>query len=182
MADVDLYGATVLPSPRFTCNPEDLILRAWESDIVRAARVRARKRGHDHYAADEWAQAARLRVWRQVRKSGSEPGIGLMRKLIAYGVRTPLDSDVVLEAAIDIDETDVVDSSQQRPDEFAVDEVRQWLRTLPVPLQRVYQLLFVNEYSQREAAAILGVSQPRIAQLHRALIERGNRDLQQLAA
>lgn len=181
MADVDLYGAGDDSTRPSTCNHEDLDLRTWDRDIVRAARFRARNRGHDEDVADELAQVARLRVWGVLRKGGAAPGANYMRKVIANAVRTPLASDAALELSSEIDEVDAVDLSLLQSDPLAVDGVRNWLTTLPVQLQRVYHLLFVKEYSQREAALVLGISQPRVAQLHRALLERGSRDLRQLA-
>lgn len=181
MADVDLYGAGDDPSRRLARNHEDQFLRSWERDIVRAARFRALNRGHDEDTADELAQAARLRVWGALRKTETVPSVNYLRKVIANAVRTPLASDLALEAASEIEDGDIVDVHLEQSDPLAVDAVRAWVATLPAQLQRVYRLLFVEEYSQREAALILGVSQPRVAQLHRALLVRGSCDLQQLA-
>lgn len=182
MADVDLCGVGDDPARPAEPNYEDQVLQAWERDIVRAARFRARNRGLDESAADEFAQAARLRVWGTLRKSRTAPSTPYLRTVIANAIRTPLSSDPALAAASEIVDTDSVDTSLQQSDPLAVDAVRVWLRTLPVPLQRVYHLLFVKGYSQREAALMLRVSQPRIAQLHRDLLERGNQALHQLAA
>lgn len=182
MADVDLYGVGDDPSRRLARIHEDQFLHSWERDIVRAARFRALNRGHDEDIADEFAQAARLRVWGALRKTGTAPSIHYLRKVIANAVRTPLSRDLALEAANEIEEGDMVDVRLEQSDPLVVDAVRAWVATLPAQLQRVYRLLFVEEYSQREAALILGVSQPRVAQLHRALLVRGNCDLRQLAA
>jgi len=182
MADIDLYGVGDDPSQHTACKFEDQALHTWERDIVRAARFHARYRGCDEDTADELAQAARMRVWGALRKGSAALGSHYIRKVIANAVRTPLAGDPVLAVASEIDEADAVDTSLQKSDPLAVDAVRAWLKTLPLRLQRVYQLLFVKEYSQREAALVLGVSQPRIAQLHRALLERGSRDLRQFTA
>jgi len=182
MADVDLYGVGEDPARPAEPNHEDQILHTWERDIVRAAKFRARNRGLDQNTADEFAQAARLRVWGALRKFGEAPSPAYLRKVIANAVRTPLSSDPALADAREIDESDFIDTFLLQSDPLMIDVVQAWLRTLPPPLQRVYHLLFVKEYSQREAALILRVSQPRIAQLHRALLERGNQDLHQFAA
>ena len=65
-----------------------------------------------------------------------------------------------------------------RPDdEAAVTEVRQrvraWLLELPPRLQEVFRLLYEEGLTQREAAWRLGVSQPRVAAVHRQLITKG---------
>lgn len=184
MADVDLYGVDNGAPRHPACNPETQILHTSERDILRAARARARNWRNPEDTADELAQAARLRVWDLVRKTGTVPGVAYLRKVIANAVRTPLAGDPVLEAASDIDSDDseAIDGRLEQSDPLADDAVRAWIDTLPPPLQRVYHLLFVKECSQREAATILGVSQPRIAQMHRTLLERGRRDLRQLAA
>jgi RNA polymerase sigma factor (sigma-70 family) len=182
MADVDLYDVADNLRREPARNHEDQILHAWERDIVRAARFRARNRGHDEDTEDEFAQAARLRVWHALRKTVAVPGSHYLRKVIANTVRTPLASDRALAAASEIDESAAIDTCLQQSDHLAIDAVRSWINTLPAQLQRVYQLLFVEESTQHEAALVLGVSQPRVAQLHRALLERGSRDLRQLAA
>lgn len=182
MADVDLYGVGDDPARPAKSFCEDQVLRTWERDIVRAAQFRARNRGLDENTADEFAQAARLRVWGTFRKFGMAPSPAYLRKVIANAVRTPLSSDPTLAGASEIGESDFVDTSLQQSDPLVIDGVHAWLRTLPLPLQRVYHLLFVKEYSQREAALILRVSQPRVAQWHRALLERGRQDLHPFAA
>lgn len=60
--------------------------------------------------------------------------------------------------------------------------VRDWLCSLPRILQKVFVVLYRWRLPQRQAAARLGLSQPRISQLHRMLLERGRRDLVGLEA
>lgn len=182
MADVDRTGVGDEAWRHPACNHEADVIHAWERDIVRAARFRARNRGNPEATADELAQAARLRLWGVLRKPEAVPSTHYLRKVIANAVRTPLARDLALDAASEIEEADAVDVCLEQSDPLAVDAVRDWLVTLPAPMQRVYRLLFVEGYSQREAALILGVSQPRIAHLHRALIGRGQTDLSRLAA
>ena len=55
--------------------------------------------------------------------------------------------------------------------------VREWISGLPRILIKVFVLLYRFGLTQREAAARLRVSQPRICQLHTTLIEHGQRDL-----
>ncbi len=60
--------------------------------------------------------------------------------------------------------------------------VNQWVRAQSAKLQAMYDLLYVHGYTQREAAATMGVTQARVAQLHRALLMRGRIELGDLVA
>jgi RNA polymerase sigma factor (sigma-70 family) len=68
------------------------------------------------------------------------------------------------------------------PDFLDIFAVRRWVRQLPDSLRRVYEALYVDAVTQREAAIQLGVSQPRIAQFHRQLLQRAKQELGYLAA
>lgn len=61
------------------------------------------------------------------------------------------------------------------PSTPAVDHlaITEWLAALPTPLRRVHQALYQLGHTQREAACLLGISQPRVAVLHRKLIDQG---------
>ena len=60
--------------------------------------------------------------------------------------------------------------------------VAKWIGSLPSRLRAVFELLYRFGYTQREACSALGLSQPRITQLHQELLERGRLDLPALAA
>ena len=68
------------------------------------------------------------------------------------------------------------------PDFLEILAVQRWVSQLPDGLRRVYEALYVNEVTQREAAIQIGVSQPRIAELHRLLLQRAKQELVHLAA
>lgn len=51
--------------------------------------------------------------------------------------------------------------------------ITEWLAGLPVTLRRVHEAVYQLGHTQREAACFLGISQPRVAVLHRQLIEQG---------
>ena len=70
----------------------------------------------------------------------------------------------------------------QAPDVARKLSVSMWLSTLPARLRIVFDVLYVRGYTQREASTALNISQPRIAQLHRELLERGRMELSTLAA
>jgi RNA polymerase sigma factor (sigma-70 family) len=48
-------------------------------------------------------------------------------------------------------------------------EVARALQNIPARLRDVYRTLYEEGMSQKEAAGVLGISQPRVAQLHRRL-------------
>ena len=49
--------------------------------------------------------------------------------------------------------------------------IREWLAELGEPHRTIFELLYVERMNQREAAKHLGRSQPRVAQLHRSLLD-----------
>jgi RNA polymerase sigma factor (sigma-70 family) len=62
-------------------------------------------------------------------------------------------------------------------DDESLISVRQWLADLGEPHATMFRLLYVECLSQREAAAELGVTQPRVAQRHRSLLEEARASL-----
>jgi|GEM_PF-2078355 len=67
-------------------------------------------------------------------------------------------------------------------DIMAVTKIRKWLEKLPGNLRAIYEALYVAGLSQREVAANLKISQPRVAQLHQQLLAQGKQDLASLIA
>lgn len=57
-------------------------------------------------------------------------------------------------------------------DSIGVRWVRRWLSAEPAPLREIFHLLYDRGLNQRQAAKKLGVSQPRVAALHRKLLGR----------
>ncbi len=55
--------------------------------------------------------------------------------------------------------------------------VRRWVGQLPEHMRWIYSCIYVHGLSQREAARLLGLSQPRVAELNRLLIQRGRAEL-----
>jgi len=68
------------------------------------------------------------------------------------------------------------------PDLLDIVAVRRWVSQLPESFRRVYKALYVDELTQRKAAIQMGVSQPRIAELHRLMLQRAKQELGRLAA
>jgi RNA polymerase sporulation-specific sigma factor len=51
-----------------------------------------------------------------------------------------------------------------------IDSIKEWVRELPEPHASIFRLLYVEGLKQRSAAEEIGVSQPRVAQLHKAFL------------
>jgi DNA-directed RNA polymerase specialized sigma24 family protein len=55
--------------------------------------------------------------------------------------------------------------------------VRRWITRLPGSLRRIFDFIYVLGFTHRETAASMGLSQPRVAELHQQLIQRGRAEL-----
>lgn len=175
------------PTLTFTASQSDIesLVRSWNEDIVRAARTFvARDRSLSDEAAEECAQAARLALARIAHRA-DEVGAFYLRRVIQnavrdaarrerriYGRSSPLDKTSINVAA------EVGDEGR----DDAIARVGEWAVNLPGRLKQIYDLLYLRGWSQRATAAAMGVSQPRVAQLHRELLTRGRTELKTLAA
>jgi DNA-directed RNA polymerase specialized sigma24 family protein len=95
--------------------------------------------------------------------------------------------NLVFVPILPIDEVlaEKLEDNGPRPDDndpWIRDTIARWVNGLPKSLQKLYELIYVKECTQREAASLMRVSQPRIAQLHRQLLQRGRQELAHLAA
>jgi DNA-directed RNA polymerase specialized sigma subunit len=77
---------------------------------------------------------------------------------------------------------DDLEAPAAQTQEVATGAVETWITHLPLRLRDIYQHLYADERSQREAAHLMRLSQPRVAQLHRQLLKRGREELAHLAA
>jgi RNA polymerase sigma factor (sigma-70 family) len=80
------------------------------------------------------------------------------------------DQQDVLSAVPD---TESPDPAQMAERLESIQQVRAMLAELPPSLNRLFKLLYVEDLTQREASERLGISQARVAQLHRDLLNRG---------
>jgi RNA polymerase sigma factor (sigma-70 family) len=153
----------------------------WDADIRRAALAAARG---DSVDADDLAQEVRMRITAAIRTLPGAP-TPYIRKVIsntlksarrrdahAFTVKSPMAEPVDDDFAAAIVE----------PDDGRDVIVAAWVGSLPSPMRRIYQHLYAEDLSQREAARLMNLSQPRVAQLHRQLLERGRQQLTRLAA
>lgn len=172
-------GGANLPLP--SALPESAFLSAWDDDIGRAARAAA---DGDRVYEQDLAQVARMRLLVANRALPNAP-TPYVRTVIANAVRSEIRrnrrnfgarSPMAQELKEDLE---VPASDQEHASAAAV---AAWTTRLPARLRDVYRHLYVEERSQREAARLMNVSQPRIAQLHRQLLQRAREDLAHLAA
>lgn len=155
-------------------------VRTWDPEILRYARRQARLRGVAA-DADDFAQEARARLARLPEDRRAAPSYvrkTIFNAVLAAGLRAP---DLSVLVPLESDAESIADDSIT-PDCFVVDAVSGWIQGLPLRLQTIYRLLYVAEYSQSEAAAILGLSQQRVAQIHRNLLLLGRTHLAQFDA
>jgi RNA polymerase sigma factor (sigma-70 family) len=149
-------------------------LLLWNADIIRAAKAYAFDVGADDAAAADAAQLVRIRLWRKAKHLSVQP-TEYIRATIANAVENafrtekgglnptrsrlrPLIGDEYPDVEIDRD---------------LIIDVKDWLSTLSEPMRQVYELLFVEGRTERNAAAIIGVSQPRVHQLRERLLALG---------
>lgn len=164
------------------------LLRSFEPHL-RATAYRNLRTGIDF---DDLEQAGRIALWRSTARFDARRGafINYARRAVKNAIRSeiqrvrpvseagerlihPMD-----DATEDVeDQCDPVNSL----DLFVIVRVRRWLETLPLTLRNLFALIYRNGLSQRDAARILRVSQPRVAQLHTELLRRGREALAELA-
>lgn len=157
--------------------PEQLVV-VWDRDIRHAACAAAGRIGGTREDAEDFAQEARIRLFRIADK----PATGVLRyvrKVVANAMRTAVQR--VDKTPFEEIDDEVLRIPLQSPDS-RIAEVAAWTQKIPQQLRAIYEHLYVHGWTQRETARFLGVSQPRVAQLHRQLLEAGRRELQHLAA
>lgn len=180
--------------PYPTLFDEAAVLRRWDPDIKRAARAAANGGGGDE---DDLAQQVRTRLLLAVRAFPDAP-VPYIRAVITNTIRSALRHEFrrftthsplateLNELAESCDQlvTSFVSTVNEEPaepiDESACERitaVSTWAARLPRRLQDIYRYLYLDQRSQREAAALIRVSQPRVAQLHQQLLEMGREEL-----
>lgn len=163
---------------------EQAILKRWDSDIQRAAHYRARRVYSGTADADDLAQEARIQVLTMARVAPQAP-VQYVRTVIANAILGAAQREARAQPRCLLP---LEDLGEELPAPTLVDtedklnSVTQWASRLPRRLRSVYQLLYAEDHTQRDAAKILGISQPRIAQLHRKLLDMGRAGLMDLAA
>jgi RNA polymerase sigma factor (sigma-70 family) len=156
----------------------DHFLFTWDDDVRKASRAAARRICGTREDAEDFAQEVRIRLFPLVGKpQAAAPRY--IRKVVANAIKTATERIDTTTFEEITEETEQIPGA---PTDTRISEVTAWIDTLPFRLRTVYQHLYVDGLTQREAATVMGVTQPRIAQLHARLLDAGRRDLQHLAA
>jgi RNA polymerase sigma factor (sigma-70 family) len=152
----------------------------WDPFITRNARSLARGARDRALTADDIAQEGRLRLLRLPAATlAPEEWVGTvvrneMRRVAGrttpYERLTP-EAYKVADKRIESEKAVVMRMA-----------VRGWVDQLPDDVRAVYDLTYVFDLSQREAAAVLGISQSKVSQLHQELLRAGRREFAPLAA
>ncbi len=154
----------------------------WNRDVERATH-RAAVGGHAEPA--DIAQEVRVRLTTALLSVGPSMPEGYVR-LVIRNAALNARRDFVRSSRPDLRDEfpeDVGAAEDEGAKHLTSDIARRvisWVASLPESLQRVYDALYVREFTQREAALAIGISQPRIAQLHAILLKRGGCDLASL--
>lgn len=192
-ADPVLHQLQAPQGSPFPDNPSaERIIARWDPDIRRASRAAEKSYVTRSAVSDDFAQDARVRVLRVLHQNRSAPE-PFVRKVISNSVRNSVRCE--LPHLTQVDRLVVVGQDEQEnqgthprpsladgPDPLVTRFVARWVAGLPTKLQRIYELLYVRDLAQREAAAVLGVSQPRVFELHAELLRRGKEALAPVAA
>jgi RNA polymerase sigma factor (sigma-70 family) len=153
-------------------------LREWEAPINRIASRYTERRSD----LDDLVQAGRLAVCRAIAnfdRSFPSPFAHYAKRSIRFAVireAKRLSRQRRREKSSIEDNPQAIDRlvcAGAQPSRGAVAQLLEWIDSLPDRLRELYRLLYVEGLTQRAAAEILDASQPRIAQLHRALLREG---------
>jgi RNA polymerase sigma factor (sigma-70 family) len=165
----------------------------WDAEIERAISAVASRFGAQ--VLDELRQVAQIALWRA--RASYRPDRGPFERYARKAVRNAIQRARTLDAdprrrsggAASLADADVLSlpAAGGMPDDRAeADErgaaVRAWVSSQPLRVQRVYEYLFVADLTQAEAASCMGLTQARVSQLRRELLNAGKHDLLSLAA
>jgi len=178
MADREPNFCSDARYPQFPPKPPDeaAFLRTWDNDIKRAARAAA---NGDRAAEDDLAQQVRARLLVASRAMPDAP-TPYLRAVIANTVRTAARRErrsFSARSPMALKLSENLEAPAEEPEDERVGAVVAWATRLPARLQDAYCHLYIEQLSQRETARLMKVSQPRVAQLHRQLLDRGREEL-----
>jgi RNA polymerase sigma factor (sigma-70 family) len=167
-----------------TIPPLEQLLQSWEPDVLRAAKAW----GLSYDATQDLAQAALIALAQVLEHDPIRP-VGYLRRVITnamrdeYRAKRLIDNPVKRDGEDEYCSPDVLDSEPVASEAFFdADYVKRWIYTLPPRLQRVFDLLYAQDLTQRSAATRLGLSKTRVVQLNEELLLRGRSELIDLAA
>jgi RNA polymerase sigma factor (sigma-70 family) len=154
-------------------------LRRWDATIKRYSERSARRFHLPSAESQDLAQEARIKVLRVLRGTPHATDPLIRRVIFIAALKTAeravrLGSVITPESLSGSTNERKLASHTSQPEALAL---TLWVERLPEPLRILVRLLYYEGCTQREVAARLGLSQPRIAQLHSLVLNRGRNDL-----
>ena len=136
----------------------DATLEKWDFHIKKTARAVAMSIGASGDDAEEFAQAARIALWRAIRK-GAPTNDAYRKGIIKNAMISAVRNERKGFGSMWIRREALVEGSGRRPDEDdVVARVDDWAATLPNNLRNIYESLYVHGYTQREVARRLHIT------------------------
>jgi RNA polymerase sigma factor (sigma-70 family) len=142
----------------------DHTLQVWDPHIMKVAGAVARRVGAFDGDADDFAQAGRLALARVAADRGEGYKKRVIRNAIFDAARRERRGFRSLAGG-----REELNEAVLRVGDNDLSDVTECVARLPQRLRDVYDLLYIQGFTQREAATRLQVTQPRITQLHTEL-------------
>lgn len=148
------------------------LLAEWEGRIQEMAKRRTRCRA----TRDDAAQAGRLALLAAAARF--DPSIGKpFPHYASAAIRNGISKSIQrTQRSLSLRDHGGVAPTAVSFTAQVIPMVRDWLATLPKVLVDVFLAIYEQGCTQREAARRLGVSQPRVAALHRKLLDHGREE------
>lgn len=193
MSDLVVTGASLIATSTVARASLPALNPWWAEGIRKRAEAVAYKASVDPQdIADDLEQAALIAFWRATKSFDPSRGVpfqhyaqrAIRQAMISQLRRLKLPT--VAGRAVSIDDPDLDpsfledenDSPEAELERAEIrDHVRRWIAAGPPRQREVYSLVYETGLTQRDAAKQMGVSQPRITQLHKSLLAKGRHDL-----
>jgi RNA polymerase sigma factor (sigma-70 family) len=177
--------ASVASEPPPADFDEGVFLEAWDPEVRHRSARSARQSGLGRSEADDLAQEVRLALLLAVRAKSGPLNERYVRRITSNVLRSEWRKrsrtegrNVPIGEVLDIPATEP--GSELDPWTRRVTTRR--IEALPPRLGTIFNSIYRRGYSQREAARALGMTQPRVAQLHGKLLKWARRELAGIAA
>jgi RNA polymerase sigma factor (sigma-70 family) len=160
------------------------LLTQWNGYLTASVQKYA---GKSSELTDLLGQVGRIALWRATLVFSSEAGHSFenfARRVIKNAMIQELRDIKGTRSKVWQQVTEVPEILSDDPDPYTrleqraiIDRISSWTESLPETLKKLYLLLYHVELPQSAAARLLGVSQPRVSQLHRQILTLGRRQL-----
>jgi RNA polymerase sigma factor (sigma-70 family) len=166
-------GSSLLPAIDNLLQETERVLAVFDHDVRRgaSAKVYRAELPRDHIADLE--QDARLALIRAVRRYPVVPE-RLARRIMKNEFSKRAATERSKCRTLPLPEADAQQDDEQSPDcspdPWRIDAVRRAMRCLPLAQQRLYEAIYRDGLTQREAAQKFRISQSSVAKAHRLLL------------